>query len=74
MESKPFWQSKTVIGIALTVLGAVLAKWNLHVATDDATVNAVADVTGQAATLIGSALALWGRLTAKTTLTATKEA
>ena len=69
MEAKAWYQSKTIIGLILTVVALVAAKWQLAVPTDDATIqaiidlaNQVAEIVGDVGAIIGPLLALWGRM------------
>ncbi|MEW5725338.1 MAG: hypothetical protein AB1896_19650 [Thermodesulfobacteriota bacterium] len=61
-EEKPFWQSKTVWGVALTVVGGLLAQFGVNIPWSEAQIPAVAgDMVG----LIGAVLAVYGRFRAE---------
>lgn len=60
-EEKPFWLSKTVWGVVLTLIGGVLAQTGVGAPFSETDVPMIAgDVVG----LIGAGLALYGRLKA----------
>ena len=72
MESKPWYLSKTVIGLATAALGLVLSHWNVSFTADAETNSAVADAIGGVVTALGLCLAAYGRVKANTTLTLKK--
>jgi len=74
MDTKAWWQSKTVWGVILTVVGMVLAHWHVSFITDDATSTTVDDFAGKVGELAGPALSLYGRLKANTTIGAQAKA
>lgn len=72
MDSKPWWQSKTVWGVIAMAL-AFVAKIVFKVDVPDGSEESLTDLGIQAATsvvaLLGAVLALFGRAKADTTLT-----
>ena len=68
MESKPWYLSKTVWGLVVTVLGILLPKLPIQANAGMLTDSAVA-VAGNIASAIGVGLAAYGRIMAKGPLT-----
>lgn len=66
-EEKPWWQSRTIIGIVVMLLAQVL-KW-LHV---DIVNDELTDIVTIALEAIGAGLAVYGRVKARKTLRRTK--
>lgn len=64
LNAKPFWQSKTLIGLVVAFLGPWLAQ-RFGLTLDDAAQQVVVDQLVQG---IGAALAVYGRLKANTAL------
>lgn len=65
-EEKPFWRSKTVWGVGLTVIGGVLGQVGVKTPWTEAEVDTIA---GNIVTLFGAAMAIWGRIKAGAALT-----
>lgn len=66
---KFFLKSKTIIGIIVSILPALLPQFGVHFTADDgALINHVADLTVQ---LAGAVLAGYGRVVAKDSLSLT---
>jgi len=71
METKPWWQSKTVWASALAILLSLLAVLNVdhigevQVENVQANQEALLEWVIEVATAIAGGIALWGRLTAK---------
>jgi len=66
-ETKPWWQSKTIIGIAAMLLAQLLKLWKIEILPEE--------ITGlllQALEFGGAALAVYGRVKARKDLTLTK--
>jgi hypothetical protein len=64
VSSKPWWQSKTIIGAGVSGVASVAGLVGYQVAPD-----LVGDISVTAATfagVVGSALSIWGRLKATT--------
>ena len=68
MESKPWYLSKTVWGLVVTVLGILLPKLPIQANSGMLTDSAVS-VAGNIASAVGVALAAYGRIKAKGPLT-----
>lgn len=67
--SKPWYQSKTIIGLFLLLFGVLANRSEWNFGGDEKA--ALEALILNATTLVGSVLAFWGRLKAKTTLTKT---
>lgn len=65
--AKPWWQSKTIIGLAVAVLPRLLHRCGIEIAPQDPIFTAAVE---DALALLGGALAAYGRATARGPLTA----
>ena len=63
---KPFWKSKTVWGVGLTVVGGVLSQVGVSVPWTEAETDTIA---GNIVTVVGAILAIVGRFKAGAKLT-----
>jgi len=75
MDSKAWWQSKTVWAAALTTLVGILTAFKIvHIGAVQVE-NLAVETEGLSQSIVGAVeiilglVALWGRITAKTTLT-----
>lgn len=65
-ESKYWFQSKTIIGSAVAVLGVIARLLGYEIAEADQA--ALVDIAATLATIGGSSLAIWGRAVASKTI------
>jgi hypothetical protein len=69
VEQKPWYLSKTIIGIVVALLGAVTPRVAASLGTDPASqVAAVVDIVSGMASLVGTVLAIYGRYKATTSI------
>jgi uncharacterized protein YcfJ len=59
-STKPWWQSKTIIGASATILAAIAGIAGLEIGSGELT-----EILTAAATIAGGTLAIVGRVTAK---------
>jgi hypothetical protein len=57
---KPLWQSLTVRGGALAIVGALLSLFGVEVAPED--LQALADAAFAIVTAVGGIMAIWGKV------------
>lgn len=57
---KPLWQSLTVRGGALAIIGALLSLFGVEIAPED--LQALADAGFAIVTAIGGIMAIWGKV------------
>ncbi len=61
-QSKPWYQSKTIIGVILMVAGIAAGKFGYDL--DDETKNQLAGIIATLGETFGAVLAVWGRVSA----------
>lgn len=66
MDSKPWWQSKTIIGSAIAVLATVAGFFGVSLGADDQ--SQIVEIVSTLGAVGGSILAIVGRLTADKSL------
>ena len=69
MENKFFLMSKTLWGVIVMALPVVLPLFGVSFGFDETAL--IGDTADKVFSAVGAILALWGRFSAKTTLTAT---
>jgi hypothetical protein len=67
-DSKPWWQSRTLLGAFITLASAAASASGMPV--DSALQGDVMNTVTAAGSVIGAALSIWGRLKADTRLSA----
>lgn len=70
--AKPFWQSKTLWGAVLLVLGAILSSFGVEVTPSEQETIAISglQMVGAGTELVGLVMVIYGRFKAKQKLTA----
>lgn len=64
--TKPWWQSRTIVGVIVLILAQVLKYLKIDIVNEELT-----DIVVLAMDAIGASLAIYGRVKARQTLTAT---
>jgi hypothetical protein len=59
LTGKPWWQSRTLLGVLILLLGTLANRYQLNLGDQQ-----ISDIVTQAFELIGTALTIWGRITA----------
>lgn len=65
-ETKPWWQSRTIVGVIVLILAQVLKYLKIDIVNEELT-----DIVVLAMDAIGASLAIYGRVKARRTLTGT---
>lgn len=72
MDSKPIWQSKTLIGVLIAALPSLAKAFGYEISDVASFTAGASEAVDGIIALVGSALAVYGRITATAKLVAKK--